>query len=150
MNTDIRGNISYLKGLLATIKGHFEPSMTLKKPEHTYQMIDECLKIAWDLEDLTTENLSEREREVIKYIVEGLSNIEIGERLFVCEKTVKFHLSRIYKKLGVKGRPQLIVEYYKNELSKARSDKDILQKEVERLSGGNSGGRRELPAGSPS
>jgi DNA-binding CsgD family transcriptional regulator/tetratricopeptide (TPR) repeat protein len=48
--------------------------------------------------------LSPREREVLVLITEGLTNREIGERLFISEKTVGIHVGRILDKLGVSGR----------------------------------------------
>ena len=53
--------------------------------------------------------LSNREAEVAGVISRGVSNKEAASELFVTEKTVKFHLTNIYKKMGVKSRTQLIV-----------------------------------------
>lgn len=55
-----------------------------------------------------TERLTEREREVASLVLDGLTNAEIAEELFVSEITVKKHVSSIYSKLSVKGRGQLI------------------------------------------
>ena len=52
--------------------------------------------------------LSEREIEVLRLIADGLSNSEIGERLFITTGTVKVHASNIYRKLGVSGRVQAV------------------------------------------
>jgi LuxR family maltose regulon positive regulatory protein len=54
------------------------------------------------------EPLSPRELEVLQLIAQGLSNREIGERLFLALNTVKGHNRRIYGKLGVKSRTQAI------------------------------------------
>lgn len=58
---------------------------------------------------LIQKGLSNREAEVTELVAKGLSNKEIGNQLFVTEKTIKFHLTNIYKKLHVKSRAQLIV-----------------------------------------
>jgi NarL family two-component system response regulator LiaR len=51
-----------------------------------------------------TDDLTEREREVLKWMVEGLNNAEIAERLVVSLSTVKYHISNIFMKLGVDNR----------------------------------------------
>jgi len=58
---------------------------------------------------LTQRGLSHREAEVAELVSKGLSNKEVASQLFVTEKTVKFHLTNIYKKMSVKSRAQLIV-----------------------------------------
>lgn len=53
-------------------------------------------------------DLTEREREVLGLIVQGLSNPEIGERLTISLATVKFHVSVIYSKLGASNRAEAV------------------------------------------
>ena len=60
------------------------------------------------------ETLSQREREVLALIAEGLSNQRIGERLDISEKTVKTHVSNILTKLGVSDRTQAAVYAWKS------------------------------------
>jgi DNA-binding NarL/FixJ family response regulator len=48
--------------------------------------------------------LSERERDVLHLVAEGLTNVEVAERLFLSPRTVHAHLYRIYNKLGVSTR----------------------------------------------
>ncbi len=57
-------------------------------------------------------SLTAREYEVLKLVARGLSNDEIGERLFVSRKTVKFHVSNILSKTGVTDRIKLAVLYH--------------------------------------
>ncbi|NVK82807.1 MAG: response regulator transcription factor [Cytophagia bacterium] len=52
--------------------------------------------------------LTEREMEVLQLISEGYSNVEIGERLFVSENTIKTHVSNLFVKLDVKRRTQAV------------------------------------------
>jgi len=52
--------------------------------------------------------ITEREHEILTLVAEGLSNREIGERLFISENTVKTHTSRLFGKLGVQRRVQAV------------------------------------------
>jgi DNA-binding NarL/FixJ family response regulator len=54
-------------------------------------------------------DLSKRETEVIRLIVDGMSNKEISSALVLSEKTVKNHVSRIFSKLNVNARTQAAV-----------------------------------------
>lgn len=52
----------------------------------------------------TGEPLTSREQEVARFVAEGLTNSEIGAELFISAGTVKTHLARLQKKLGVQNR----------------------------------------------
>ncbi|WP_409250713.1 response regulator [Bacillus sp. SCS-153A] len=67
-------------------------------------------------QDKDDNSLTEREREVLGCLVEGLSNKEIGKRLYVSDKTVKIHVSNIFKKLNVKSRSQVVIYAVQNKL----------------------------------
>jgi two-component system response regulator DevR len=54
-------------------------------------------------------SLTEREREILNLIAEGLTNRQIGERLFLAEKTVKNYVSGLLAKLGLQRRTQAAV-----------------------------------------
>lgn len=60
----------------------------------------------------TRELLTLREEEVLKLIADGLSNSSIGKSLFISERTVKTHVSRIFQKLGMTNRLEAAL-YYK-------------------------------------
>ena len=53
--------------------------------------------------------LTERERQIILVLSEGITNKEIGRRLGLTEGTVKVHLHRIYRKLGIANRTALAI-----------------------------------------
>lgn len=50
--------------------------------------------------------LTNRELEILRLVAEGLTNTKVAQRLFVTEQTVKFHLSNIYRKLGLSNRTE--------------------------------------------
>ncbi|MFF8960078.1 response regulator [Streptomyces sp. NPDC014894] len=54
--------------------------------------------------------LSEREREVLRLVSQGLTNADIGRRLFISEATVKTHLLRSFKKLAVSDRTAAVIK----------------------------------------
>lgn len=60
--------------------------------------------------------LSDRELDVLKLIAKGKVNKDIAKTLFISEKTVKNHISNIFKKLNVKDRTQAAVYALKNKL----------------------------------
>jgi DNA-binding NarL/FixJ family response regulator len=62
------------------------------------------------------EELTEREREVLALVAEGLSNEEVAERLFVSPATAKTHVSRTMGKLHARDRAQLVVIAYESGL----------------------------------
>lgn len=68
------------------------------------EALAECLHAG----SLGSQSLTEREREVWRLLAEGLCNAEIAKRLFVSERTVKFHVSQIMQKLEVNSRAQAV------------------------------------------
>jgi LuxR family maltose regulon positive regulatory protein len=61
-------------------------------------------------DDGWVEPLTERETEILHLISEGLTNKEIGSRLYISGNTTKVHLRNIYGKLGVKNRTQAVAK----------------------------------------
>jgi two-component system, NarL family, nitrate/nitrite response regulator NarL len=69
-----------------------------------------------DPEQTKIDSLTQREREVVKLIAEGLKNRQIGGRLFISETTVTHHLSSIYSKLGVSDRLELVIYAFTHKM----------------------------------
>ncbi len=59
-------------------------------------------------EPAATLTLSDKEKEIVRLIAQGLTNKEIGERMFLSPNTVKFHISDIMQKLAVKRRAEVV------------------------------------------
>jgi DNA-binding NarL/FixJ family response regulator len=60
--------------------------------------------------------LTEREKDVLLCLVKGMNNKEIAKDLFISDKTVKIHVSNIFKKLEVKSRSQVVIYAVQNQL----------------------------------
>jgi DNA-binding NarL/FixJ family response regulator len=63
-------------------------------------------------EAIFEQRLSSREMEISRLAAAGLSNKELAERLTISQATVKAHLTRIFQKLGVRGRTELAAAYH--------------------------------------
>jgi DNA-binding NarL/FixJ family response regulator len=87
------------------------PSVTRRLIAHFASQPQSPAKRRSDLEHLT-----EREREVLRLIAQGLSNAEIAQSLHVSLPTAKTHVSRILAKLGARDRAQLVVVAYESGL----------------------------------
>jgi len=62
--------------------------------------------------------LTDREREIVTLVGEGLKPKQIGERLFISEITVRHHLTSTFSKLGVSDRFELLIYAYRHKLAK--------------------------------
>ncbi len=67
----------------------------------------------------TVTNLSRREQEVLDSLLENLSNKEIASKLNIAERTVKFHVSNLLSKFGVRRRADLILLTFQRRMAQA-------------------------------
>ncbi len=89
----------------------------LLSPSVTRQLLAEFASRAKEpIQATGLEELTEREREIVALVGEGLSNQEIAARLFVSPATAKTHVSRAMGKLGARDRAQLVVIAYESGL----------------------------------
>lgn len=59
-------------------------------------------------------DLTETEIKIIKLVLTGMTNKEIADGLYISEKTVKFHLYKVFKKLALKNRSELMLFGFRN------------------------------------
>ncbi len=98
--------------LVAAIKGAMEGKTSLS-PEAAQVLIQGLKAPKSDTHDLT-----EREQEILKLMVDGLPNHQIAEKLVVSQSTVKFHVSNILSKLEVSTRTEAVALALKNKIVK--------------------------------
>lgn len=105
---------SLIKGIRAVAKGekYIQPSVS--------ELVNGNSKL--DKEESNNikkiNSLTKREYEVLMLIAEGLNNRDIAEKLFISEKTVKNHVSSIFKKLDLNDRVQATIFAYRNNIKK--------------------------------
>jgi DNA-binding NarL/FixJ family response regulator len=74
------------------------------------------------------DDLTEREREVLACLGEGLSNTQIGTRLYIGDTTVKTHVSRVLSKLDLRSRTQAAILARENGLTRENPASAVLRK----------------------
>jgi DNA-binding NarL/FixJ family response regulator len=86
----------------------------LLSPSLTQRLIEQHVRGPAPITGVPRElaSLTEREREVLALVAQGLANTEIAESLVVSEATVKTHMNRLLSKLGRRSRAQLVVLAY--------------------------------------
>ena len=83
-------------------------TITRKKPEVVVREVRVDGPFVLDEIRVRELQLTPRELEILGLIAQGLSNKEIGERVFVSENTVKTHASRVFDKLGARRRTEAV------------------------------------------
>lgn len=83
----------------------------------TKELVKEFNRVTLHEKDKNDENnLTSREIEVLELIAEGMINKEIAKQLYISEKTVKNHVSNIFKKLNVSDRTQAAIYAFKHNI----------------------------------
>jgi DNA-binding CsgD family transcriptional regulator len=93
---------------------YISKQLYLQEKKNTIDIIELYRKNSENLQNTFNEKsslLSFREREIFKLIIEGKSNKKIASQLFIEERTVKNHITSIYKKIEVKKRTELISQF---------------------------------------
>lgn len=106
---------SIYQGIKACIKGN-----VVVNPEVASKIISENVKynIKSNMEEIKREfELSDKEISIIREVANGLSNKEIGEKLFLSEGTIKNNISNILFKLALRDRTQLTIFAFKNNIA---------------------------------
>ncbi|MFE5289538.1 response regulator [Nocardia sp. NPDC056611] len=88
----------------------------LLSPSVTKRLVEEFATHAKPAPAAAFSELTDREREVMTLVAEGLTNAEIAERLYLSPATARTHVSRILVKLGARDRTQLVVLAYESGL----------------------------------
>lgn len=92
---------------------------TYIQPSIASMLVDEINSKGEENKDLAKiKSLTRREYEVLTLLAEGINNKEIADKLYISEKTVKNHVSNIFKKIKVNDRIQAAIFAYKNNIKK--------------------------------
>ena len=81
----------------------------LLSPAITKRVIEKFTRISQPEPPKELDELTDRERDVLRLIARGLSNAEIGQELYISETTVKTHITHILQKLNLRDRVQAVV-----------------------------------------
>ena len=99
------------EGIKAAIKGNI-----VVHPEIADKLLSNISRDRENIEKIKIHNLTDREITIIKEIAKGLSNKEIGEKLYLSEGTIKNNVSNILSKLHLRDRTQIAIFAFKNNL----------------------------------
>jgi two-component system response regulator DegU len=92
------------------------------QPNMTKELVREFTRMTLRKKEKNNENnLTKREVQVLELIAEGMINKEIAEKLCISEKTVKNHISNIFKKINVSDRTQAAIYALKNNICSSSS-----------------------------
>lgn len=75
-----------------------------------------CTHCGFDNLTASAKQLTRREAQIVSYLIKGQSNMQIADALIISERTVKFHVSKLFAKLGIHKRSQLVYLWYSKQL----------------------------------
>ena len=87
-------------------------------PAATQRLLDRFAPPPSDAVASRVDQLTDREREILKLIAQGRSNAELAQQLYLSEATVKTHVSAILRKLAVRDRVQAVIAAYEAGLAR--------------------------------
>jgi DNA-binding NarL/FixJ family response regulator len=93
----------------------------LLSPAITKRVIKQFTRLHRPAPPKELDELTAREQDILRLIADGLSNSEIGKRLYISETTVKTHVTHILQKLGLRDRVQAVVLAYQTGLFEKRA-----------------------------
>jgi DNA-binding NarL/FixJ family response regulator len=96
----------------------------LLSPSVTKRVIQQFARLPRSEPPAAFAELTSREQDVFRLIADGLSNVEIGEKLFISDTTVKTHITHILQKLGLRDRVQAVVLAHQTGLFEADAPND--------------------------
>jgi NarL family two-component system response regulator LiaR len=116
LNAGVKGLVTYSEMerqlpsavRLVSAGGYWVPRNLLSR------FVDTILRAQRTRPTLGHADLSARETEILTFLLDNLSNKEIGNRLNISERTVKFHVSNVLSKFGVGRRADLVLLWYQD------------------------------------
>lgn len=99
------------EGIKAAIKGNI-----VVHPEIADKILSNMPRDRKNMNKIKIHNITDRELTIIKEIAKGLTNKEIGEKLYLSEGTIKNNISTILSKLNLRDRTQIAIFAFKNNL----------------------------------
>ena len=118
------GDEDIYRGLQAGAKGYLLKDAARQELVEAIRMVhggQKYLPVAVSaklVEWMTSPQLSERETQVLRLLATGKSNRDIATVLGITEGTVKFHINKIFQKLGVRDRTQAVIEAFKRGIAR--------------------------------
>lgn len=90
---------------------------SIKKVHRGHKLIDEKMKkLLKNRGNIEKPQLTSREEEILKLLLNGLSNKKISQELYIATSTVKYHMSNIFLKMGVTTRTEVVTYALQNKL----------------------------------